>query len=54
MQKDHSVHLVLMVICSGAACVGPTVAFYYMAEMSALLYDPVPAIPSLTAPNDAI
>ena len=29
-----------MVICSGAACVGPTVAFYYMAEMSALLYDP--------------
>ena len=42
MQRDHALHLILMVLCSTAACIGPSVAFYFMTEVMVVLYDSDP------------
>merc|ERR1719399_1093878 len=40
MQADQSASLVLMCLFSGAAAVGPPIAFYFMVEVIAILYLP--------------
>jgi hypothetical protein len=37
------VHLLLMVLFSGAACVGPSIGFYFVTEARAVLWDWRPA-----------
>jgi len=43
LQSDRAVHLLLMVLFSGAACVGPSIGFYFVTEVMVVLYDGDPS-----------